>query len=111
MFYWHYMPRRRPYDDLDAARSDMFVSAPRRTAAITLGWSASVRHRGHLPAADAGEATRYPADKTGGTHVAGDAAPGIIQDGKQELSIPDGYTASTFHRYRQRVIDCILELR
>ncbi len=116
MFYWHYNAFvGDPYDDLDAARSDMFVSAPTPDGPLpTLGWECEREGIEDLCLLRMLEKrlAATPADKTPEARtLLEEMRSGIIQDGKQELSIPDGYTASTFHRYRQRVIDCILELR
>ena len=119
MFYWHYNSFvGDPYDDLDAKRGDMFVSAPTPDGPLpTLGWECEregiedvclLRMLESLIAgADDGEATAAAEAQA----TIDEIRSGIVQDGRQNLDIPDGYTAATFHRYRQRVIEHILALR
>jgi len=119
MLYWHYNSFvGDPYDDLDVLRSDMFVSAPTPEGPLpTIGWECEregiedvwyLRKLERLieeapPAkADVAAAAQATLDE-----IAADFPP----DGKQNLSVPEGWSPATFHQYRRRIAEHIIGLR
>ncbi|MGC9317713.1 MAG: glycoside hydrolase domain-containing protein [Armatimonadota bacterium] len=119
MLYWHYNAYvGSPYDDLDAARSDMFVSAPTPEGPIpTIGWECERegiedvwylrKLEGLIEAAPAAKADEAAAAQATLDELRGE----IVPDGKQNLSIPEGFSTATFHRFRRRIAAHIIALQ
>ncbi len=118
MLYWHYNAFvGSPYDDLDAARSDMFVTAPTPDGPLpTIGWECEregiedvwyLRMLERLieaaPAEKAGEAAAARA-------TLDEIAAAFPPDGRENLEIPEGWSPASFHGYRRRIAEHIIEL-
>jgi len=119
MFYWHYQCiRDDPFDDLDGNHCDMYVAAPSPDGPIpTLGWECEregiedvcwIRSLESL-IAEAPVDLRVQAERAQATLA--ELRAGIVPDGKQNLAIPEGYTTTTFHEFRRRILEHIMELR
>ncbi len=118
MFYWHYNAFvGDPYDDLDAGRSDMYVTAPTPDGPLpTLGWECEregIEDVWYLRMLERliGEAPATKRDKVIAAQATLDELrASIVPDGRENLRIPDGYSEATFHRFRHRIADHIMAL-
>ena len=118
MLYWHYNAFvGSPYDDLDAGRSDMFVAAPTPEGPVpTIGWECAregiedVWYLRKLEGLIASAPPAKAAEAAAAQATLDEIAAGFPPDGRENLGIPDDWSAATFHRYRREIAEHIMEL-